>query len=105
MPSVPRDPMRGEQSRIPRLCVSPTLAGCVRALLSACYRPDAWCAYRVMGRPVDAIGVPDDHLTGERWFLIPIEATYAGCVASDLSAEGTHVWLSTSRGSCQSAHG
>lgn len=82
-PRRPRDPMIGESSRVQRVCVSPTIRGCLTALQGAYYNRGRWYVYQLdvpEDLVVDPIRVPDARLTGERWLLEPVEACHVGLV-------------------------
>lgn len=84
-PRVPRDPMPGERSRVRRVCVAPTVAGCLRALRTTYYARERWVVYvSDEAETVPPLGVPDAEVTGERWILTPIRMQYAGTVSTAL---------------------
>lgn len=80
-PRLPRDPMRGENMRIQRVSVAPTLIGCMEALHYARYNRGRWFVYVADAIPDEPLHVPDAVNTGELWLLVPTRFAYAGRVA------------------------
>ncbi len=65
----------GDEPNISRICVCPTIAGCISAVWS-CYgiaRQKHVSVYRTLKQKhaVTPIGVADSHITGEVWLLKP----------------------------------
>lgn len=91
------------EPNIPRICVAPTVAGCVSAvcpILSASSR-DALIyrtKYKVVGHPPKRI--TDSHITGEEWLLEPTEFILVDSIPSgviemfaDISPEGVGYYI------------
>lgn len=73
VPRIPRDRLPLENGSIQRICVAPTIAGCLLALRGCYYNRGYWWVYVTAGDPVEPIGVPDAQRTGEVWFIRPME--------------------------------
>lgn len=85
LPRIPRDRARGEDGRIARICVAPTIAGCLIALRGCYYNTGRWFAYSIDDANVtDAHRVPDAATTGELWLLTPERCRYEGIVVGSL---------------------
>lgn len=82
-PRVPRDQMPFENRTVRRVCVAPSVEGCLKALSGCFYnRGEGTWHHYVTDVPPDLlfepIAVPDAFLTGEMWLLEPVEFVYAG---------------------------
>jgi len=73
-PRIPRDRAPFEDRRVRRICVAPTVQGCLLALRGCFYNRGVWWIYATSGvDAVEPISVPDASETGERWLLHPTE--------------------------------
>lgn len=80
-PSVPDGP----EGDTPRVCVAPTILGCLRAL--GADTGQGYHVYLIEGQP--DVGnrevceyVSDAHWTGEHWFTQEVQCRWAGYVAT-----------------------
>src|SRR5437764_1008740 len=60
----------------PRVCVEPSIAGALAAVLCV---PRAY-VYSVRARAVAPVGVWDASITGERWLIPPVTLSFVRCV-------------------------
>jgi hypothetical protein len=79
-PRIPRDRVLFENATVKRICVAPTLAGCLLALQGAYYNQGLWYVYATDVQPVEPVSVPDAPQTGELWLLEPVRLGYVGLV-------------------------
>ncbi len=72
-PRIPRDCAPFEDRRIPRICVAPTIRGCLLALQGCYYNTGQWWRYILAEdeQAAEPHRVPDARLTGEMWLLKP----------------------------------
>lgn len=84
-PKLPRDPMPFENLSIKRICVSPTVNGCLTALHTTFYNRGVWYVYRTNTQAIEPINVPDAYLTGEQWLINKTGFIYEGRIQVDVS--------------------
>lgn len=92
VPRIPASCMKDENREIKRICVAPTIAGCLRGRrgvnsdehVKIVYRPyRSYCdpnatIYVADAEPVEPVGVPDAEYTGELWLTKPTTFTKVG---------------------------
>jgi len=99
MPQVPRDMLIGEPD-IPRICVAPSVFGCLLALETTYYNNGMWFCYSADVAEDDLFAplrVPDMLETGELWLLRKQRFVYAKNVQGWLHRKSKYVSIPKAR--------
>jgi len=89
-----------DEPDVPRICVAPTISGCLLALGPLLSRGDTVRVYATYAETIPAYDVLDSHITGECWVIKPAEfwlyAEFSICRGLDrLLARLTHLGADT----------